>query len=129
MLIVRQISCKANGRNQVYPPTGVQSSLSTKRKGYFRVCIDFRILNKQIIINLYPTPQINDTLDCLCKAGVFSTIDLSKVYHQVIVEPSHIHIRTALSLHKYILFKSLVLPFRLVNAPSNILYWLINTSF
>ena len=55
------------------------------------MCINFRMLNKQKKIDAYPIPQIDEILDHLCKARVFSKIDLSKVYHQVAVEPSHMH--------------------------------------
>ena len=61
-------------------------------------------------------PWIDEILDHLCKARVFSKIDLSKAYHQVAVELSHTH-KTAF-LTKYRLFKFLVLPFGLVNAPA-----------
>ena len=45
------------------------------------MCIDFRMLNKQIKIDAYPIPQIDEILDCLCKARVFSKNDLSKAYN------------------------------------------------
>ena len=48
--------------------------------------INFRMLNKQTKIEIYPIPGIDEILDCLCKARVFSKIDLSKAYHQVAVE-------------------------------------------
>ena len=80
------------------------------------MCIDFRILNKQAKIYAYPILQIDEVLDCLCKAQVFLKINLSKVYHQVAVEPSHMHKTTFLM--KYGLFKFLLLLFRLVNAPA-----------
>ena len=71
------------------------------------MCINFRMLNKQTKIDTYPIPQIDEILDCLCKARVFSKIDLSKAYHQVAVEPSHMHKTTFLM--KYGLFEFLVL--------------------
>ena len=54
------------------------------------MCIDFRMLNKQKKNNAYLIPQIDEIFYHLCKAQVFSKIDLSKVYHQVAVEPSYI---------------------------------------
>ena len=78
--------------------------------------IDFMVLNKQTVIDVYPIPWIDEILDCLHKARVFSKIDLSTAYHQVVVEPSHMHKSTFLT--KYGLFKFLVLPFGLVNAPA-----------
>ena len=80
------------------------------------MCINFRILNKQTKNNTCPIRQIDEILDCLCEARVFLKIDLNKAYHQVAVEPSHMHKTTFLI--KYRLFKFLVLPFVLVNIPA-----------
>ena len=85
-----------------------------KKEKMLRMCVSFRMLNKRMKIDAYPIPQINKILDRLCKAQVFSKIDLSKMYHQVVVELSHTH-KTAF-LTKYGLFRFLVLPFGLVNA-------------
>ena len=78
--------------------------------------ISFRMLNKKIKLDAYPIPQMNVMLDCLCKARVFSKIDLCKGYHHVAVEPLHIH--KTMFLTKYGVFKYLVLLFGLVNAPA-----------
>ena len=74
------------------------------------------MLNKQTKTDAYLIPQIDEILDHLYKAQVFSKIDLSKVYHQVSVELSYMH-KTAFPT-KYGLFEFLVLPFELVNAPA-----------
>ena len=74
------------------------------------------MLNKQTKIDTYPVPWIDETLDYLCKAQVSLKIDVTKAYHQVFVEPAHMH-KTAFFM-KYGLFEFLVLPFRLVNAPA-----------
>ena len=86
-----------------------------KKEGTLHMCINFRMLNEQAKTDAYPIPQINKILDCLCKARVFSKIDLNKLYHQVAIEPLHTY-KTAF-LTKYGLFRSLVLLFGLVNAP------------
>ena len=78
------------------------------------MCVNFRILNKQTKIDTYLIPWVDKIIDHLCKSRVFSKIDLSKAYHQVALEPSHMH-KTAF-LTKYGLFNFLVLPFGLVNA-------------
>ena len=77
--------------------------------------IDFKMLNKQVKIVAYPIAQIDEILDCLCKAQVFSKTDLSKTYHQVAVMPSHMHKNTFST--KYRLLEFLVLLFHLVNSP------------
>ena len=97
-------------------PYGAPVLFVHKKGGTLCMCINFRMLNKLKKIDAYPTPQIDEILDHLYKALVFSKIYLSKAYHQVAVEQSYMHKTTFLT--KYRLFKSLVLPFRLVNTPA-----------
>ena len=57
-----------------------------KKNGSMRMCIDYHKLNKVTIKNIYPLPRIDDLLDQLQKARVFSKIDLRSSYHQVRVK-------------------------------------------
>ena len=57
-------------------PWGAPILFQKKKDGTFRVCIDFKGLNQCTIRNKYPLPQIDELLDCLGKAKVFSKIDL-----------------------------------------------------
>ncbi|GJQ94116.1 retrovirus-related pol polyprotein from transposon TNT 1-94 [Tanacetum coccineum] len=54
-----------------------------KKDGSFRMCIDYRELNKITIKNHYPLPRIDDLFDQLQGACYFSKIDLQSGYHQL----------------------------------------------
>lgn len=49
----------------------------------WRLCIDYRKLNKKLIADRYPLPRIDDILDNLGRAKFFSIIDLFSGFHQV----------------------------------------------
>jgi hypothetical protein len=43
--------------------------------------MDYHALNEDIVKNKYPLPRIDDLLNQLCGACVFSKIDLRSGYH------------------------------------------------
>ena len=47
------------------------------------MCIDYRSLNREMQLDVFPIPRITDLFDRLGKATVFSSINLSHAYHQV----------------------------------------------
>ncbi|GFY62888.1 uncharacterized protein K02A2.6-like [Trichonephila inaurata madagascariensis] len=57
-------------------PYASQIVVIKKKDGKSRVCIDYRRLNHKLIKDNYPLPLIDDILDCLQNAKIFTTLDL-----------------------------------------------------
>eukprot|EP00253_Pinus_taeda_P003332 PITA_03332 len=97
-------------------PCGSLIVLVQKKNGTWRLCIDYRALNKITVRNRYPIRRIDNLLDQLKEAKYFSKIDLKSGYHQVPIEPSNVWKSTFKA--KEGLSEWLVMPFRLMNAPT-----------
>lgn len=80
------------------------------------MCIDYRSLNENTVIDRYPIPRIDDLLDRLGGLTIFSKLDLQSGYHQVAIEPGHEH-RTAFQ-SRFGLYEYTVVPMGLCNAPA-----------
>ncbi|KAI3774330.1 hypothetical protein L1987_48881 [Smallanthus sonchifolius] len=64
-------------------PWGAPVLFVKKKDGTFRMCIDYRELNKVTIKNRYPLPRIDDLFDQLQGSSFYSKIDLRSGYHQL----------------------------------------------
>jgi hypothetical protein len=62
-------------------PCGSLIVMVPKKYGTWRMCVDFRALNKITVKNIYPLPRIDDLLDQLKNVVYFTKLDLCSGYH------------------------------------------------
>ncbi|UYV75458.1 hypothetical protein LAZ67_13000337 [Cordylochernes scorpioides] len=90
--------------------------LVRKKDGSVRFCVDYRGLNKMTKKDVYPLPRVDDALDCLKEANIYSTIDLKAGYWQIGIDEADRE-KTAFITPDG-LFEFKVMPFGLCNAPA-----------
>nr|GEW79503.1 putative reverse transcriptase domain-containing protein [Tanacetum cinerariifolium] len=98
-------------------PWGAPVLFVKKKDESFRMCIDYRELNKLTVKNRYSLPEIDDLFDQLQGSSVYSKIDLQSGYHQLRVCKEDIP-NTAFRT-RYGHYEFQVMPFGLTNAPAN----------
>ncbi|GKB09656.1 putative reverse transcriptase domain-containing protein, partial [Tanacetum coccineum] len=97
-------------------PWGAPVLFVKKKDGSFRMCIDYRELNKLTVKNRYPLSRIDDLFDQLQGSRVYSKIDLRSGYHQLRIHEEEDIPKTAFRT-RYGHYEFQVMPFGLTNTP------------
>nr|GEY35025.1 putative reverse transcriptase domain-containing protein [Tanacetum cinerariifolium] len=97
-------------------PWGAPVLFVKKKDGSFRMCIDYRELNKLAIKNKYPLPRIDDLFDQLQGSSVYSKINLRSGYHRLRIREGDIPIIAFRTRYGH--YKFQVMPFGLTSAPA-----------
>ena len=58
-----------------------------KKDGKLRFCVDYRRLNTMTVKDSYPLPRMDECIDSLGDASVFTTLDAYSGYWQVAINP------------------------------------------
>ena len=87
-----------------------------KKDGILRLCVDYQLLNAMTVRDAYRIPRIDECIDRLEDAEIFSTVDASSGYWQIPITPKDMD-KTTFTTH-FGTCSFTIMPFGLTNAPA-----------
>lgn len=94
---------------------GLTNIFAPKKDGSLHFSIDYRRLNALMIPDSYPIPRMDECIDSLRSAKIFSTLDANSGYWKIEIDPRDRDKTTFTSHHG--LYRFVRMPLGLKNAP------------
>lgn len=110
-----------------YSPFAAPVLFVHKPDGSLRFCVDYRKLNAITKKDRYPLPLIDETLQRLSRAKIFTKLDIRQAFHRIRMDPASEDLTTFRT--RYGSYKYKVLPFGLTNGPATYQRYMNNVLF